>query len=271
MNRFTHAGEALREYLGGPGFEKLITQASTAVEERSDVDEEPSCCRGAGYVVRRDVLPGHPDFGRLIECSCEIGQARAKKRQSRIWSEALVPPKMAEYSLDSLAGRPGKAELAERLRAWQTSGRWLVMHGPKGTCKTGAAVSLLLEHVRAGGAGLYIVLPSFLARIRKTYGDRDSVDEDEVLETVISTPFLILDDIGTATLTAWGQEKLFTVVNERDLHHRVDEPRITIVTSNLAPAALSKHLDPEGRTWDRIKGWADVIELTGPSQRGLEL
>lgn len=266
------AGLALGAAALSPALREGMQEAIEGRAERWDgrAEDASPCCRGAGY-VRRNVLPGDVDFGKLFDCSCEIGQARAKKRQDRIWSQALVPPKMANYSLDTLATRPGRAQLADELRAWRERDRWLVLLGPRGTCKTGAAVSLLLEHVRAGGAGLYIVLPSFLSRIRKTYGDRDSVDEDEVLDTVIKTPFLVLDDIGTATLTPWGQEKLFTVINERDLHHRVEEPRITVVTSNLTRETLPKHLDPEERTWDRIRGWADIVELTGPSQRGLDL
>jgi hypothetical protein len=252
------------------GFEEAAVAGPSVRWDGRDPNAACDRCRGAGY-VRRDVPPGDPDFGRLFDCVCEIGQARAKKRQDRIWSETLVPPRMAKYTLDSLAKRPDRAGLAERLRVWQRSGRWLVLFGSKGTCKTGSAVALLMEHVAAGGSGLYVVLPTFLQRIRKTYGDRDSVDEDEVLKTLIDAPFLVLDDVGTAALTPWGQEKVFTVVNERDGHQLVDSPRITVLTTNLTPKALEKHLDPEGRTWDRIRGWADQIELTGESQRGLDL
>jgi DNA replication protein DnaC len=84
-------------------------------------------------------------------------------------------------------------------------------------------------------------------------------------------PFLVLDDIGTAQLTKWGQEKLWWVVNERDLHHRAEAPRTTVVTTNLTLPKLAAHLDEEGRTWDRIRGWATLIETTGRSQRGMDL
>jgi DNA replication protein DnaC len=292
--------QSLRDALAEAGFapllERLVAQGVvTDLDAPLESDEPTVCirCRGAGYMVR-DVLPGHPDFGKLVECSCEIGQQRAERRQQRIWSDALVPPKMANYSLDTLGRRPGKAELAELLRGWRDTGKWLALLGPKGTCKTGAAVALLLEHVRehGPGTGRYVVLPTVLAKVRKTYDDRsaDAPDELEVLQTLIDVQFLVLDDIGTATLTGWGQEKLFTVINERDLHHRVSDPRITVVTSNLPLVAprdkpkaptLPKHLDDEGRTWDRIGGWCGpkrpdgsyewVLELGGASQRGLDL
>jgi DNA replication protein DnaC len=264
--------QSLKDALVEAGFGSLlerIAPAALATDVDEPVDEQPSCCRGAGYRVRRDVEPGHSDFGKLIECRCEIGQARAKRRQDRIWSETLVPPRMASYSLDSLAARD--AELAEKLREWQQTDRWLVLHGPKGTCKTGAAAALLVEHVQAGGTGLFVKPARFLERIRRTYGNVEGPGEADVLQSLIDAPFLVLDDLGTELLTKWGKEKLFTVIDEREERHMQGAPRRTIVTTNLTLGALAAHMDDEGRAWDRIRGWADVIETTGESQRGLEL
>jgi len=173
---------------------------------------------------------------------------------------------MIGYSLDSLAGRD--PVLAEQLRAWQRTDHWLVLWGPKGTCKTGAAAALMVEHVKAGGTGLFVKPARFLERIRRTYSATEGPGEAEVLQSLIDTPLLVLDDLGTELLTKWGKEKLFTVLDERDEQHRVGEPRQTIVTTNLAPPKLAAHLDDEGRVWDRIRGFADVIETSGESQRG---
>lgn len=261
--------EALVKAGFGPALEKLAPQALNAADVAPDGEDPPTCprCRNAGF-MRRDVLPGETGFGELVDCSCEAGQARAKRRQDRIWSEALVPPRMVEYTLDSLAKRD--AELADRLREWQRASRWLVIWGPKGTCKTGAAAALLIEHVRTGGAGLFVKPARFLERIRRTYNQIEGPGEAEVLQTLIDAPLLVLDDIGTELLTRWGKEKLFTVIDERSDAHLQGSPRRTVVTTNLAIPALAAHLDDEGRVWDRIRDWADVIETSGESQRGRE-
>lgn len=251
----------------GPALERLAPAALEAAGVGPDGADPPVCsrCRNAGF-MRPDVPAGHEDLGKLIDCSCDAGRARAQRRQDRIWSEALVPPRMTGYSLDSLAGRD--AELAARLRAWQPTERWLVLHGPKGTCKTGSAAALLVEHVTAGGSGLFVKPARFLERIRRTYGQAVGPDEGQVLQTLIDAPLLVLDDVGTERLTAWGREKLFTVIDERADSHAPSTPRRTIVTTNLALPALAAHLDDEGRVWDRIRDWADVIETSGESQRG---
>ena len=230
------------------------------------VDEPPlvECprCHDQGY-LRRDVTAGESDFGRPVECPCGIVQTR---RMRRIWASSEIPPTMRGYSLASFVLRSGKQQLVDDVRAvWAESDRWLLLTGSVGLGKTGLAVSLLLEAMHAGADGLYVVMPSFLSRIRATYTrskDDDGTDETDVLASVIAAPVLVLDDVGKVTLTEWGQEKLFTVVNERYI-----AGRRTIVTTNLdtEDGSLEGHLWPA--TWDRIRGMSEVFRLTGESLR----
>jgi len=268
-------GATLDRLLGNHPQRDLILKAAEAARgaPRLDDTEGLVClrCRDAGW-LRRNAMPGEPGFGELVECSCPAGQQAKQKRQERIWSATLVPPKMAKYSLETLAKRPGKADLVAELRRWQQSRSDLLLWGTKGTCKTGGAISLLLEHVAAGGQGLYIVLPTFLDRLNATYHRQD--DEPgllEVLATVIEAELLVLDDIGVnrRALSESAKDKLFTVVNERDLHERQ-----TIFTTNLTPKAFASHVGE--LTADRIRGrlglsnrW--MVECSGTSQRGLDL
>ena len=231
-----------------------------------DPDPEPAClkCRDAGYVSHD---------GRAVECfACGVVQSR---RMARIWSSSQVPETMRGYSLDSFAARSGKHQLVADVRAaWEDSARWLLFVGPVGLGKTGLAISLLNDHLRTGAPGLYVVTPTFLSRIRATYTrvKDGEVDELDVLASVTDAPLLVLDDLGKVALSPWGQEKLFTVVNERYL-----AGRRTIVTSNLdlhdpetwckdACRCLESHLD--AATWDRLRGMSgEVFRLTGESLR----
>lgn len=224
----------------------------------------PSCerCRDGGY-LRRDVPATDREFGRPVECPCGVVQTR---RMTKIWASSQIPSTMRHYSLASFALLSGKQQLVDDVRAsWAGGDRWLLLCGPVGLGKTGIAVSLLLEEMRAGSAGLYVVTPTFLSRIRATYTrtkDGGEVDELDVLASVIEAPLLVLDDLGKVALSEWGQEKLFTVVNERYL-----AGRRTIVTSNLdtEDGSLEEHLWPA--TWDRIRGMSDIFRLTGASLR----
>lgn len=261
-----HEFQSIGDILASPDFSGLIERIRRAGQGQPAAEETPaeqcSRCHDAG-LVRRDVAVGHPDFGRLIECPCGIV---AERRRERIWRSAQVPESMRDYSLDSFAALTGKHQLVADLREWQEDPtRSLLLVGDVGLGKTGLAIALLLDAIRAGRTGQYVVTPSFLARVRATYGaGNDGVDETDVIDSLVGCDVLVLDDLGKVRLTDWGQEKLYTVVNDRAAFAN----RRLIVTSNLdtQDGSLESHLWPA--TWDRIRGASTVIRLTGTSLRG---
>lgn len=261
-----------------------------------------SWCKGRGY-LRTGSTFSEASAGQVRSlaetvrgisyeyCSCPAGEAArerhedarkvlfakaAQREAARIWEDADIPPKLRRYSLESYLNLPGAHPgLVEMLRRWQRTRCWLLLFGDVGTRKTGLAVSLLREALTAGQSGLYVPLPTFLARIRESYrraADDSDVGESEVLSSAIGVDFLVIDDVGAVSLTDWGREKLFTVLNQRD----VRELR-TCITTNLAPAELEDHIGK--RSYDRIRdncvdqaaGESFVVELAGPSRRGLLL
>lgn len=269
-----HGFQSLGDVLKSPALQAALAQLvrveGEGAADATHDEPSPSCarCHGTG-LLRRDVPATHPKFGQPAECPCGIVEAR---RRARIWESSELPPKFERFSLDAFAALTGKHDVVADLREWQRSDRWLLLVGDVGVGKTGLAVSLLIEWLKAGQQGLYVVTPDFLSRIRATYNrSGDEVDELEVLGSVISAPLLVLDDLGTVTLTEWGKEKLFTLVNQRYLRGLR-----TIVTTNL-PIEHGDG-DPQGtvylpdhvgvRTWDRMRGQSDVMVLTGESLRG---
>lgn len=243
-------------------FDRLRTVSDEPEPAPPEPEQEPcERCHGAG-LLRRDVPATHPEFGRPIECPCGLMAAR---RMLRIWEASQIPPRFQGYTLDSYAEISGRRQLVDQLKSWGEGERWLLLTGDVGVGKTGIAVSLLVDWMRRGQAGLYVVTPTFLSRIRATYRDGgDDTDELEVLASVISVPLLVLDDLGTVRLSEWGQEKLYTLINERAI-----QGRRTILTSNLRVGDGSLEAYLWSRTFDRIRGVADVVNLTGQSLRGL--
>lgn len=255
----THDFESLGDLL-----KRLNISTEVAPHAIASLDPPPVCnrCRDAGWVSQE---------GRPAECPCGIVRSR---RSARIWASSQVPETMRGYSLESYLRRAGDSALVENIRTvWDASDRWLLFVGTVGLGKTGLALALLNDHLRTGETGLYVVTPTFLSRIRATYTRTSDgeVDEVDVLGSVAEAPLLVLDDLGKVSLSAWGQEKLFTVINERYLHGRR-----TIVTSNLdmhdverackdACRCLEAHLDPA--TWDRIRGMSEIFCLAGESLR----
>lgn len=243
-------------------FDRLATVTAES-EAVVDVLDEPACprCRDVG-LLRRDVAAGHPEFGQPIECPCGLIAAR---RGLRIWEASQIPAAFKSFTLDSYAALSGRNQLVSDLREWQASDRWLLLTGDVGVGKTGIAVSILIDAMRHGSAGLYVTTPMFLSRLRATYREQgEDVDEMAILASVTSVPLLVLDELGVVRLSEWGMEKIWTVINERWL-----AGRRTIVTSNLRieDGSLEAYLGT--RTLDRIRGLADIVTLNGSSLRGL--
>lgn len=156
--------------------------------------------------------------------------------------------------------------IVDYLRAWMDpevedcASKWLLLHGPYGTGKTGLAGALGAELLECGvvQSVQMVAVPALLDRIRATYDRTDRADETEadVFDKLRDIECLILDDLGAERSTDWATEKLFTLIN-----HRHDHENPTIITSNLNPAELGAHIGE--RTMWRIAELAAVVSLEG--------
>ena len=165
-------------------------------------------CRGAGFLVA-DLPYDHPQFAQLVPCACTQSE-RQERRQA---------------SLERLSNL---AELPEG---------WLLLFGPCGVGKThlaAAVASRLLDH---GEPVLFSVVPDLLDHLRATFGPTSEVGYDERFEQVRSTGLLVLDDLGTESVTGWAREKLYQLLNHRYLANLP-----TVITSNRAPDSLDPRI-----------------------------
>jgi len=110
-----------------------------------------------------------------------------------------------------------------------TEGLGLLFTGSTGVGKTHLAVSVLRELVtRKGGRGQFWDFHSLIREIRNCYNPETRTTELQVLEPVVETDVLLLDDLGAWRMTDWMLDTLFYVLNNRYLAKRA-----TIVTTNL--------------------------------------
>jgi DNA replication protein DnaC len=205
----------------------------------SDVDAAKTkdvcpICGGAGF-LRREVPVDHPDFGRAVPCECKIRETqRAEIADLRAASGIvhLTQLTFETFRPDGIGLNPDKRK---NLRmAYETARRfaqdargWLLLKGGYGSGKTHFAAAIANERLARGESVLFVVVPDLLDHLRATFAPTSRVTYDERFESVRTTPFLILDDLGAQSTTAWAQEKLFQLLNFR---YNAQLP--TVITTN---------------------------------------
>ncbi len=106
---------------------------------------------------------------------------------------------------------------------------------------------------------LFIVVPDLLDHLRATFNPKSTVSYDHRFEEVRTTPLLILDDLGTQSMTPWVREKLYQLFNYR---YNAELPTV-ITTANsldeIDPRLVSRMLDTR---------LCAIYGITVPSYRG---
>jgi DNA replication protein DnaC len=95
---------------------------------------------------------------------------------------------------------------------------WLVFMGGYGSGKTHLAAAIANYRAGLGDPPLFIMVPDLLDHLRATFSPNSSIAFDKRFDDIRTTPLLVLDDLGTQSMTPWVREKLYQLFNYR--YHR---------------------------------------------------
>jgi DNA replication protein DnaC len=228
---------------------------------------DPNCpiCGGIGY-LRRDVPIDHPDFGKIVPCSCRSEEVNQSARTRLFKMSSLDALKNLTFKNFQKRGRVGLGQIqSESLEnafnqahifAEQQKG-WLLITGRYGCGKTHLAAAIANHAIESGVSTLFLTVPDLLDWLRYAYSGGDLSFEDR-FEEIREIPLLILDDFGTQNATAWAQEKIFQIMN-----HRYVNQLPTVITSNMPIS------DFEGRIRSRVldPNLVTVVKILAPDYR----
>ncbi|HZS45099.1 MAG TPA: AFG1/ZapE family ATPase [Blastocatellia bacterium] len=111
----------------------------------------------------------------------------------------------------------------------------LLLIGPCGVGKTHLASSILKGLLRKGIQGLFYDFRDLLKEIQNSYNAVSQTSEMQVLAPIYEADVLVLDELGASKPTAWVQETMTQIIN-----NRYNENKITIFTTNYLDTPSQK-------------------------------
>jgi len=200
-------------------------------------------------------------------CLCAVGDAKRQQIDLAARWPTLIPTRFESYRLGSCPNQ----QLADQVAHWLANdplsdGRNLVIAGPVGVGKTGAAIGALHTLHFAGYSIGYWSLPNLMDIFRQEERglkhDRDYLGNRSVpvMETISKIDCLLLDDLGQERATAYVAERLHVLIDGR-----YTASRPTIITTNLSGAALAGHIGE--RAASRIRECYTSVQAIGPDLR----
>jgi DNA replication protein DnaC len=267
MSKIDETIRKIRTAIEKAGSDMDNPQATNEPIRQAKMPGDPNCpiCHGIGY-LRRDLPIDHPDFGKIVPCSCRSEEITQSARARLFRMSSLDALKDLRFDNFEKRGRVGLGKVQadslenaynQALHFAQNHQGWLLMVGRYGCGKTHLAAAIANQAIEAGVKTLFLTVPDLLDWLRYAYAGVD-MSFEERFEEIREIELLILDDFGTQNATAWAQEKIFQIMN-----HRYINQLPTVVTSNVLIS------DFEGRIRSRLQdpNLVTVVKILAPDYR----
>jgi DNA replication protein DnaC len=202
-----------------------------------------------------------------VPCDCTKSE-----QPDRALTRARIPERYRGHNFDNFDTDHYDSRRPEDSRAWNANltqakmlvkgfadnypserERGLLLMGPCGVGKTHLTVAALIELVRRGHSGLFYDYRELLKEIQNSYNPESGTTEMGVLEPVLKTEVLLLDDLGSSKPSDWALETVGHILNTR-----YNEKRATILTTNF--------LDPDFKRDSDVQPSSAVLTLPSGEQ-----
>ena len=136
---------------------------------------------------------------------------------------------------------------------------WLVLQGGFASGKTHLAAAIANYRSAEGIPPLFIMVPDLMDHLRSTFNPDSKISYDRRFDEIKTAPLLVLDDLGTESMTPWVKEKLYQLFNYR---YNAALPTVITTTDKLS------EVDPRIRSRMLDRRICRVFAITAPPYRG---
>jgi len=227
-------------------------------------------CKGLGWVKVRYRDKEGIEREAVNKCSC-----RYNNISNTIYNRMKIPKRYRDKELHNFEALNKNLKVVlKQIEDYIDSdaykeGKGLFLYGLPGVGKTHLAVAILKEFFRKRRlVGLFYDTNELLMNLKSVF---DNPREGrEILEEVITTPILVLDDLGAEKLSEWAREILHYVIVKR-----YNELLPIIITSNMnidlnkKENIFSESIEERlgSSIASRIYEMCDIVEIKGVDLR----
>jgi DNA replication protein DnaC len=186
---------------------------------------EKTCprCEGTGWVL---AAAEGKSVARRCDCFYE-------RKTQALWEQARIPRRYQNCSLDNFEVHNDTHKDALKIsrqfvKNYPAQEVGLLFIGPCGVGKTHLAVAIIRELLEKKNVSCsFYDFRELIRDIQSSFTPDSSLSEAEILAPVFDVGVLVLDELGAKRPTAWVEETVFYIINQR-----YNQKRPTIFTSN---------------------------------------
>lgn len=213
-------------------------------------DKVCSFCQGTGWVLE--------DSGRRAvakRCQCY-----SEQQNKVLFEQANIPKRYRDCTLKNFeihnpSHRDALKISKQFIKNYPVQDVGLLFIGPCGVGKTHLAVAICRELIENKNVPCFFYdFRELIKEIRNTYTPDSLLSESEVLTPIFQGEVLVLDELGAKRTSAWIEEMIFYIINQRYNHKK-----LTIFTSNY----LDKEEEEDKRDSFYKKGEDSLVDRIG--------
>lgn len=207
-------------------------------------------CQGTGWVLEESQ-------GRAVAKRCRC----YKEQKSQVLVEqARIPRRyknctFENFEIHNTSHRHALKISKQFVKNYPAQEVGLLFIGPCGVGKTHLAVAIIQELIKKKNVPCYFCdFRELIRNIQSTYTPDSSLSESDVIAPIFQKEVLVLDELGAKRTTAWVEETIFYIVN-----NRYNNKKLTIFTSNY----LDREEEEDTRDSFYKKGEDSLVDRIG--------